>query len=307
MSARGEGRVPFRFLRNTGLPRAFWFLWGGTIVNRLGGFVIPFLTLYLTGPRGLPVGQAALMVSLFGAGSFTASLIGGELADRLGRRPVMLTSFFVAPVAMLIAGWSRAVPAIAAATLLLGFFTDLYRPAVNAAVADMVPAQDRPRAYGYIYWAINLGAAAAPILAGWMARTNYLLLFVGDALTTFVFGVIVLLRVPETRPAQLVSGPHVHLGARARALLSEPILLVFAGLALVFGTIYMQGHVTLPVDMVANGLTPQQYALAVAFNGALIVVLGSATTPPTGLLHAMAASSVLLYRLGLLAFAEHGR
>ncbi len=64
-------------------------LWLGTLINRLGSFVIPFLTLYLTQRRGPPIGQAALMVSLFGAGSFSAA-IWGELADRLGRRPVML-------------------------------------------------------------------------------------------------------------------------------------------------------------------------------------------------------------------------
>src|SRR3990172_7824280 len=104
------------FFRRSGLPRTFWLLWAGTIVNRLGGFVIPFLALYLTGPRGLPVSQAALMVSLFGAGSFGASLIGGELADRLGRRPVMLISFFIAPLAMLMVGLAQPIAVIAAAT-----------------------------------------------------------------------------------------------------------------------------------------------------------------------------------------------
>jgi hypothetical protein len=34
-----------------GLPRPFWFLWAGTLVNRLGYFVAPFLTLYLL-PNG---------------------------------------------------------------------------------------------------------------------------------------------------------------------------------------------------------------------------------------------------------------
>ena len=291
--------TPFRlrFLRDTGLPHTYWFLWGGTIVNRIGGFVIPFLTLYLTGPRGLPVSQAALMVSLFGGGSFGASLIGGELADRFGRRPVMLISFFVAPLAMLMVGLGQAIAVIAVATLLLGFFTDLYRPAVNAAIADMVPPQDRPRAYGYMYWAINLGAAVAPILAGLMARTNYLLLFFGDALTTFLFGLIVLIGVRETRPAELQGGVPLALGERLRAVRSETVLLAFTGLTLLFGTVYMQGHVTLPVDMLSNGLTAEQYGLAVAVNGLLIVILGlpasnAATRWPR--FGVMAAAGVLL-------------
>ena len=68
-----------------GLPPTYWLIWTGTLINRLGGFVIPFLTLYLTVQRQIPVSQAALMVSLFGAGSFAAQLTGGELTDRLGR------------------------------------------------------------------------------------------------------------------------------------------------------------------------------------------------------------------------------
>jgi len=266
-------------------------------VNRLGGFVIPFLTLYLTGPRGIPVGQAALMVSLFGGGSFAASLVGGDLADRLGRRPVMLISFLAAPPAMLVLGLARSLPVIALSTMVLGFFTDLYRPAVSAAISDVVPSPDRPRAFGYLYWAINLGAAIAPVVAGLLARTNYLLLFVGDALTTLAFGLIVLWTVPETRPTELEQRPSPPVVERLKAVWAEPVLLSFTGLALLFGTIYAQGHVTLPVEMRAHGLSPEQYGLVVALNGALIVVLGlpaSNAAPRWPRFGAMAIAGLLL-------------
>jgi MFS family permease len=67
------------------LPPIYWLLWSGTLVNRLDGFVIPFLTLNLTSQHEIPVSQAALMISFYGAGSFIAQLTGGELTDRLGR------------------------------------------------------------------------------------------------------------------------------------------------------------------------------------------------------------------------------
>jgi MFS family permease len=285
-----------RFLQKSGLPSTYWFLWVGTIVNRLGGFVVPFLTLYLT-QRGIPVAQAALMVSLFGAGSFAASIIGGELSDRLGRRPVMLISFFIAPAAMLILGFAQSLTVIAVTTLLLGFFTDLYRPAVSAAIVDMVPPENRPRAFGYLYWAINVGFAIAPVLAGFMASRSYLLLFVGDALTTFAFGLIVLWGVRETRPAELESRSPVPFRERLAGLRSEPLLLAFAGLALLFGTVYAQGHVTLPLDMSAAGLSPENYGAAIAINGGLIVILGipaSNAAPRWPRYGAMAVSAVLV-------------
>lgn len=258
---------------NPGLPPTYWLLWLGTLINRLGGFVVPFLTLYLTDQRGIPVSQAALMVSLFGIGSFSAALVGGELADRLGRRPVLLMSFLIAPANMILLGLARPVALIAPLTLLQGFFTDLYRPAVNATVADLVPSAGRPRAYGYIYWAINLGAAIAPVVAGLMARLNYFLLFLGDALTTFIFGLIVVWGVRETRPAEAHATARVSVRERAAMLGREPLLLLFCGLILFFGMIYMQGYVTLPLDMQANGMRPDQYGLVIAINGALIVLV----------------------------------
>ena len=256
-----------------GLPRTYWLLWVGTLINRLGGFVVPFLTLYLTQERGLSVSQAAFMVSLFGLGSFTAALVGGELTDRLGRRPVMLLSFLLAPVTMIALGLVRPLTFLAPLVYLQGFLTDLHRPAVNAMIADLVPSEQRPRAFGYLYWAINLGFAAAPILAGVMARFDYLLLFVGDAITTFVFGLIVFFGVRETRPQQAQTAARTSLNQRITQVRRVPLMLLFTCLALGSGLIYMQAHVTLPVDMAVHGLGPEQYGLALAVNGLLIVLV----------------------------------
>ncbi|HSB02247.1 MAG TPA: MFS transporter [Anaerolineales bacterium] len=256
-----------------GLPPAYWLIWTGTLINRLGGFVIPFLTLYLTVQRAIPISQAALMVSLFGAGSFLAQLSGGELTDRLGRRPVMLMSFFITPLFMILLGLVRDLALISISTFIVGFFTDLYRPAVGAAIADLVPPEARTRAYGYNYWAINLGAAVAPLLAGLMARYNYLILFVADALTTAIFGFIVLFGIRETRPAEAHQASHISVGERISQLRRAPILLIFSFLTLFFGMIYAQGYVGLPLDMQAHGLGPESYGAVIAVNGFLIILV----------------------------------
>lgn len=256
-----------------GLPPTYWLLWSGTLINRLGGFVIPFLTLYLTNQRGISVSQAAFMVSLFGAGSFLSQLVGGELTDRLGRRPVMLLSFLVTPIFMISLGLANDVALIALLTFIVGFFTDLYRPAVGAAIADLVPPESRTRAYGYNYWAINLGAAVAPLLAGLVAGYSYLILFAADALTTLAFGLIVLFGIRETRPAEAHHTSHASFTERVSQLKREPILLIFSLLAFFFGMVYMQSYVTLPLDMQANGLGPENYGTTIAVNGILIILV----------------------------------
>ncbi|MEO8625236.1 MAG: MFS transporter [Candidatus Limnocylindrales bacterium] len=256
------------------LPAEFWFLWLGTVINRLGGFAVPFLILYLTAKLKMDPASAALYVSGLGAGSFIAQLVGGEIADRFGRRPVLLFSLFAAPIAMLTLGLARETWLIAVAMFLLGFLTDLFRPAMSAAVIDLVPADRRTRAFGYIYWAINLGAALAPIVAGLLANFDYLLLFLGDAVTTAAFGVIVLLRVPETQAAEhKIAAKEANTRSRLGTALRDPILLSFFVLSVCVGLIYSQGNVTLPLDMAAAGLPPSDYGLAIAVNGALIVLV----------------------------------
>ncbi|MCE9645150.1 MAG: MFS transporter [Chloroflexi bacterium] len=256
------------------LPRAYWLLFFGTLINRIGGFVVPFLTLYLTNQRSIPVSQAGLVVSLFGAGSFLAQLVGGELTDRFGRKPVLSISFLVTPVFVILLGFAQNIWVIAVCTFLVGVFTDLHRPAVSAAIADIVPAEDRPRAYGYVYWAINLGAAIAPVLAGLIAAYSYLYLFLGDGLTTLLFGLLVLFGFRESRPAEAAHhAAHTSPIERMQQLKRAPILLWFSFITLFFGIIYMQGNITLPLDMQSHGLGPDKYGLAIAVNGILIVLL----------------------------------
>ncbi|NED90459.1 MFS transporter, partial [Streptomyces sp. SID11233] len=76
----------------SGLPRAFWWLWTSTLINRLGGFVYTFMAIYLTVERGYSASYAGLVAALFGLGGVLASLVGGVLTDRWGRRPTMFTA-----------------------------------------------------------------------------------------------------------------------------------------------------------------------------------------------------------------------
>jgi MFS family permease len=280
------------------LPSAFWFLWTGTLINRLGGFAVPFLMLFLTAKLGMSAGAAAGVVSALGAGSFIAQLTGGELADRFGRRPVMLVSFFVAPLAMLAVGLVRDPWLLVPTTFALGFFTDLYRPAVSAAIVDLVPADKRTRAFGYIYWAINLGAALGPMAAGFLANIDFFLLFAGDALTTAIFGLVVLARVPESQARDVAATARVRTATRVGVALRDSMLLAFTLLFLFVGVIYSQGHVALPLDMAADGLPPSDYGIAISINGALIVLITITITRMAERWHRFATMGISTLILG---------
>lgn len=257
-----------------GLPRTYWVLWTGTLVNRLGSFVVPFLALYLTRERGYSVAQAGLVVSLHGAGTVLAGPLGGTLADRIGRRLTLASGLWLGAVGMLFLGFAREPAWIATAAFTLGILGDLYRPAVSASVADVVPSVDRARAYSLLYWVVNLGFAIALPLAGLMTRFGYLTLFIADAITTFIYGCCIWLLLPETRPTRAASdaAPRHALGSLL-APFRDPVFLAFGLPIFAVALIFFQGQVALPLDLGQKGLTPAQFGTVLSVNGVLIVVL----------------------------------
>src|SRR5947207_3258120 len=73
-----------------GLPHAYWVLFIGQVVNRLGGFLLAFFPLYLTEKRGFSATDAGMIVAVYAFGLLTGSTIGGAVSDRIGRKPTMV-------------------------------------------------------------------------------------------------------------------------------------------------------------------------------------------------------------------------
>src|SRR5882672_8225496 len=113
-----------------GLPRPFWVLWTGTLVNRMGQFVVPFLAIYLTQARGFSVLQAGMVAAIYGAGAAIAGPLGGYLADRVGRRFVMVSALALGGASMIGLGFARRIDVLAPATFLVALVSEMYRPGV---------------------------------------------------------------------------------------------------------------------------------------------------------------------------------
>ncbi|HEX6159552.1 MAG TPA: MFS transporter, partial [Thermoanaerobaculia bacterium] len=101
------------------LPRSAWILFGGTFVNRFGTFVMPFLAIYMT-REGFTPTEAGLAVSSYGAGHIFASMIGGHLADRIGRRHTIALSMFGSAAAMLALSQVHTLPMLLTLAFIVG-------------------------------------------------------------------------------------------------------------------------------------------------------------------------------------------
>jgi predicted MFS family arabinose efflux permease len=258
-----------RLLHRTvgGFPADFWVLWSGILVNRIGALAFPFLSFFLIS-RGVPQNVAAAAVSCWGIGGLSAAFLGGWSADRIGRKFTLLTGLSLSALAMFTIPWCQPLFLIYACAFLAGFAFDFQRPAVSAAVADLVPVSDRVRAYALNYWAINIGASIAPLIGGLLATVSFHFLFSFDGTTSLLYFAIILFcfREPRKHVQGVRPSPFAAFGDRR--------LLVLFGLACLLTGQFFQAYSTLPLVMSQKGLDAGDFSRALVTNGIAVVLLG---------------------------------
>lgn len=282
------------------LPRSVHILCLGMLINRAGSFVLVFLTIYVADELEAGPAFAAQCMGVFGAGSTIASLVGGHLADQFGRRVVMLSALFGGAAALAVMSEIREPWKFMLATGVFGLIIDMYRPACSAMFGDLVDAKSRPHAFGLFYISINLGFAIGPPIGGFLASMSFRWLFLIDALTTAACGVIILLFISESRPAngnaQTEAGENgsLSLSQAAGRILRDGPFVVLCLATLLGGVVFMQGTTTLPIHIKALGFSEGEFGLLIAINGLLIFVCQLPLT------HALSSYS----RMGVLVVGE---
>ena len=260
-----EPRSPRARIRQSSLV---WALTATHFVSRAGGLARSFLVLYLTQERGLSPMTAGAVVAAVGVGDIGSQLLGGWLSDRIGRRHTMLAGFLGTAVALVALGSAETTPAICAAALGVGLMGELFRPVGSAAVADL-PAQERVRAYGLLFWAANVGFTVSTVVAGVLVQYGYGILFWINAATSVLAALIVWRHIPETRR----STPKATRQALLPVLLHDRVMLAMVAIHVVYFTMFLQTFSTLPLVMAGDGHGPEAYSAMLALNGIVIVLI----------------------------------
>ncbi len=313
------------------LPRSVHLLCLGSLVNRAGSFVVVFLTLYLQSEMGLGTKFATRAMGLFGLGSIVAALIGGHLADRIGRRAVMLGSFFGGAVILVIFSLVQTGWAIMLLVSIFALLAEMYRPAASAMIADVTTPAQRPHAFALMYVSINLGFAIAPPLGGLLAAHHFQWLFWGDALTAAICGLIILVSIRETLPSRQ-SPDHAEKAGRsadgrtpdpkeagatesselpfwtaARQIITDLPFVIFSLATFMIGLVFVQALSTFPLHLKGLGFTTDEYGLVIALNGLLIVGLQLPLTPLLSRFHRgkvmVLGATVMALGFGLISLA----
>lgn len=282
-----------------GLPRSVYVLFFANIVNSLGNFVWPFLTLFLTDKLGMEKAEAGFFVMLSALAFAPGALVGGKLADRFGRKRVFVASRILAALALVpcaFLGASRLVPWLLILNGLLGGAVD---PAIHASVADVTTRRNRQGAFALLYLGHNLGFALGPTLAGLLYRHHLPWLFLGDALTSLLSVALVAAFVPETLPGRVRSAQELTDGREAEevppleraeaggvlaALWRRPAVILFSLVMMVYSFVYVQHGFSLPVQVAElfGERGPALYGLLMSVNAVTVVTLTTLITRVTG-------------------------
>jgi len=251
------------------LPGPVWVLYSGTFINRLGTFVVPFLALYLV-DRGFSATQAGFAVSAYGVGHLFASIIGGHLADTIGRRKTILISMVASAATMLALSQAERYPMLLLLACLAGLATEVYRPASSALLTDLVEPGERVTAFAGYRIAINAGFAIGPALAGWMAEKNFMWLFAGNAATSLIFGLITFTALPAG--LRLSEAQKIGWRDSVRVIGRDARFIRVLTASFLVGMIFMQMSTTFGLEVERHGHPKTVFGWVLSWNGILIVL-----------------------------------
>ena len=157
-----KARVPSL---DASLGRSFWTFLASVLLFTLGNSTDAFLILRAN-QLGVSVALVPILWAALHVVKSAASVPGGALSDRFGRKPLILAGWGVYAAVYL--GFGRATQTWHAWALFLayGTFFGLTEGTQAALIADLVGQARRGTAYGWYSLAIGIGALPASVLFG---------------------------------------------------------------------------------------------------------------------------------------------
>ena len=267
------------------VPRQVQVLVAARAVNQLGAFSLAFLTVMMCKVLGASLATAGAVSALFGLATIPSRLLGGRLADRLGKRRTILAGLTGCAAAQLGIAAAPGVAVAAVCAVLLGLAFELYEPPSQAMIADATEQTQRTHVYALLTTALAVGNMGAGLIANAVGRSGLRWLFVVDAGSCLACALIVRLALPagDQRPARALQPPSPDEGLAARVVVSpwrDPRLLAMTAAGTIFALVYMLILVALPLSLSARGLNPASAGLVMATATLTLVVTRPALRIP---------------------------
>jgi sugar porter (SP) family MFS transporter len=181
------------------------FIWRVSFIAGLGGIlygfdmgVIAAALIFVRTSFGLSTKMEEVLVSVVLVGSMIGALVGGTIADRIGRRATLVWGAILFILGSILAPLSPNVGVLIVARALLGVaigFTSVTAPVY---VSELAPPQSRGMLIGLYQFALTSGIALADLVGYWLAGQQGWRWMFGFGLIPAVFFLFMVLTVPES-------------------------------------------------------------------------------------------------------------
>jgi MFS family permease len=258
-------------------PGTFKVLVLATFIDRMGFFLLfPFFALYMTAHFNVGMIQVGFLFSIFSAGNIIGGIMGGALADKYGRRAMILVGLIGSGVSSILMGLVDDLNIFYILAAFMGLIGNFGGPARQAMVADLLPREKQAEGFGILRVAVNLSATVGPILGGFIATQSYLFLFIADAVSSLITGIIVFFVIPETKPERKegeVEETIVKSVIGYKEVLKDWRYMLFLSVSAITVIVYMQMAATLSVFLRdIHGFPTQYFGFLLAMNALMVVV-----------------------------------
>jgi MFS transporter, DHA1 family, tetracycline resistance protein len=256
---------------------AFGFIFASALMNAISfGIMIPILPNLIKQFTGGDTAAASewnvLFATTWGLMQFICGPVLGLLSDRIGRRPVLLISFFGLGVDFLFMAFAPTLMWLYVGRIINGMTSASFSTA-NAYLADVTEPQNRAKMFGMLGSAFGFGFIIGPTLGGVLGEHNLRLPFIAAAVLTLVNWLYGLLILPESLPAERRASAFEWRKANAlgslRLLRAHPGLVRLASI----GFLFQFAQMVLPSIFVLYtgyryGWTPKTMGVTLAATGA---------------------------------------
>lgn len=182
-------------------------------------------------------GVAQFIISAYLFGLAVAQPFNGFLCDRFGRRPVMLTGFFVFVIASTAAAFTNSITALITFRFLQAVGVSVGTVASRAVVRDTRGPAGSAEAMSYIAAIMGFAPIIAPILGGWLgALGGHSAVFLSTSILGVFIWIMMFFSLPETLDSRRARPRWRDWLRSYQSLLSSRVFLAYS---LIFG--FVQG------------------------------------------------------------------
>lgn len=269
-----------------GLPKEVYILFLGKMINCIGAFVYPLLSLIITQKVGLSIKEAGAILTLTAIPQGLCIILGGKLVDSIGRKKVMVFFQSLAAIFFIICGFIKPSKTLILFIILASCFSSVAQPAYDSMVGDITTNDNRKASFSLIYMGLNLGFAIGPFIGGLLFENHLSLVFIGDAITTLISIGLIGFFIKETHP-KLINKPdnsesqkldleEEETGSVFKVFFKRPILIYYALLMLTFQFAYAQWGFAIPLqlgEIFGSGTGAKYFGILASSNGLIVILL----------------------------------